>query len=225
MGYRPASLMRVTTDYTFHLKENGEFEYAALGLGGKDAYVIKGSIPISLEEWEERLLGIELLNVPEPDPSEPRVADLPELSVVIREGKQPWQRTLRPNDIVAVKLHRLIQEVVMGAREIPTEAFSSRPSENQRVDSPVVVKSAEEAAGFFKTEVIEQIDWGTQQIVLFRWSGSGQDQLEACRVARDEEGSGPKLQFSYSPGMTRDLRHHQAAWVIGRETPWELHRP
>jgi len=67
--------------------------------------------------------------------------------------------------------------------------------------------------------LVESIDFEHQQVVVFRWQGSGGDELFGHREADDQE---PQVTFAYRVGRTRDLREHRRAMVIPRGIDWRV---
>lgn len=61
-----------------------------------------------------------------------------------------------------------------------------------------------------------QMSFDTHDVLLFEWSGSGQDELVIHNI---EDGV---CTFEYRRGRTRDLRKHTEAFSIPKEMDWEL---
>lgn len=60
-----------------------------------------------------------------------------------------------------------------------------------------------------------RIDFEKYDLVLFRWAGSGADNLTLKIV--DE-----KVVFQYQRGLTRDLRQHQDAFAVMKKADWNV---
>ena len=103
----------------------------------------------------------------------------------------------------------------------PSDPFPRRAS----VQEPLVIASAAELAQVYKSPTRERIAkhvaFAKQQLLLFRWRGSGRDRL-APQVREAEEGAA--VTFQYTPGMTRDLRPHCRLFALRKGVPWELVR-
>lgn len=61
-----------------------------------------------------------------------------------------------------------------------------------------------------------QMMFETHDVLLFEWSGSGQDELVIHNI---EDGV---CIFEYKRGRTRDLKHHIEAFSIPIDISWEL---
>lgn len=80
---------------------------------------------------------------------------------------------------------------------------------------PTEMKTAEDLAKTFpQQEVVaavqKEVDFGKQKLVLFAWSGSGQDKVSA-ELVKDE------AVFTYKPGLTRDLRAHYHLFAVPKD--------
>ena len=84
---------------------------------------------------------------------------------------------------------------------------------------PLLITTSEELAKIVKDEatqkkIAEAVDFSKQKLVLFSWSGSGQDKLTF------EEKKGEKallVDFTVTPGRTRDLRPHTHLYLLPKE--------
>ena len=83
--------------------------------------------------------------------------------------------------------------------------------EKGKIDMPKVIKSAEELAKAIPDSdaIKKQVDFTKDDLVLFAWSGSGGDKISARFDAMDK-----KTTFTYSLGLTRDLRRHVHLFAI-----------
>jgi len=87
---------------------------------------------------------------------------------------------------------------------------------------PIELDSAEAAKKYFKDDALEAlnkaVDWKKQTVLVFAWRGSGQDKLSA---EVKEVGDGIAIEFSYTPGRTRDLRPHTYVYAVRKGIKWE----
>jgi hypothetical protein len=64
----------------------------------------------------------------------------------------------------------------------------------------------------------EQVNFDQQTLLVFAWSGSGQDRIQF--ESNDE--SPVEIVFTRKPGRTRDLRRHVRAFAIPKEAKWSV---
>ena len=87
------------------------------------------------------------------------------------------------------------------------------------VTKPAEIKSAEELAksplfgAGAADKLAKHVDFAKQKLVVFAWSGSGQDKL----AGEFTTGKGPLARFGYTPGKTRDLRQHFVVFVVDKK--------
>ena len=87
------------------------------------------------------------------------------------------------------------------------------------VTKPSEIKSAEELAksplfgAGAADKLTKQVDFAKQKLVVFAWSGSGQDKI----TGEFTTGKGPLAQFGYTPGETRDLRQHFVVFAVDKK--------
>lgn len=225
MGFPPSAYFTATSDYSFKLWGNGDFEYAGFG-GNETGCGRTCSLSLVHDMWKERTQAMNLSKMTEPAPHEPKIANLPEMDILIQQEASIWRRTLQPNHQVALKLHQSIQEVVMGAVEIPKSEFQTfgkiLDGGFPPISQPQILKDAESAKAFIKQGALSHVDWDSQQVLFFSpWGGSGQDLLNV--YAEDNETNETVLTFQYKAGRTRDLRVHARAWVIDKDQLWRFH--
>jgi len=96
----------------------------------------------------------------------------------------------------------------MGVVELSLEGAELKEMEPREINDPLVIESAEALERLFQAggdAVASQVDFEKQQVLVYRWDGSGGDSLVAWRT-----GDGDETQISYGMqrGMTRDLRQH-----------------
>ncbi|MCP4462046.1 MAG: hypothetical protein GY819_04505 [Planctomycetaceae bacterium] len=225
MGFRPFAYSTATSDHSLKRWGNGDFEYA--GFGEEDTgYRRTCSLSVAHDMWKERTQAMNLSEMTEPALPEPKIADLPKMDILIQQEAAIWRRRLQPNHQVALKLHQSIQEVVMGAVEIPKSEFKTvgkiLDGGFPPISQPRILKDAESAKAFIKQEALSHVDWESQQVLLFSpWGGSGQDSLIV--YAEDNDANETVLTFQYKAGRTRDLRVHARAWVIDKDQLWRFH--
>ncbi len=86
--------------------------------------------------------------------------------------------------------------------------------------APLALRSAEEVEKHFQPDdakaLAGQVDFDRQLLLLFAWRGSGQDRLE-FRVA---ESLPEQVHFTYTGGLTRDLRPHVRLFVLRSDVRW-----
>jgi hypothetical protein len=85
---------------------------------------------------------------------------------------------------------------------------------------PIVLKSEKDAGDYFTAEELakltKQVDFKTQIVLLFAWQGSGQDKLNYSIAESFPEQVG----FTYTPGLTRDLRPHIHIYALRSNVTW-----
>jgi hypothetical protein len=94
----------------------------------------------------------------------------------------------------------------------------------ERFDRPRVAATAEELAKLVPDKdaqgaIAKEVDFKKEQLLLFRWSGSGQDSL-SFRTNKIEDGE--EVVFSYTPGRTRDLRPHAKLYAVPKKMTYRL---
>jgi hypothetical protein len=84
------------------------------------------------------------------------------------------------------------------------------------VTKPTEIKSTEELAksplfgAGAADKLMKHVDFAKQKLVVFAWSGSGQDKL----TGEFTTGKEPLARFGYTPGKTRDLRQHFVVFAV-----------
>lgn len=85
------------------------------------------------------------------------------------------------------------------------------------VSKPLTLKSAEQAAKYFKEDFVvkwrEQVDFNKQELAVWMWNGSGQDKLE-CYVSLSDPN---KVLFRIEPGRSKDLQQHLYVFSIRKD--------
>lgn len=103
---------------------------------------------------------------------------------------------------------------VLTIKDVPKDFYKGKAS------NPIVIESEDELVKAFPAEetvaaIKKQVDLKKEKILLFGWSGSGQDKLTHS-LAKE------KVTFQYTRGLTRDLRQHFHAFVLPREFKYEV---
>ena len=111
-------------------------------------------------------------------------------------------------------------------KEIPTKDLTlTFPVKGTGTSKPDVFTSADDVA---KSPVLQkaaeaigkQVDFKKEKLVVFTWSGSGQD--KSASEAKMTDGK-TTVSFSYTAGKTRDLRQHVHLFVVPKDA--EVKRP
>lgn len=122
----------------------------------------------------------------------------------------------KANGKTPVVQHLKIKGLPKGGKFTPRKA----------IFKPKVINNQEELKKFFKNESVvkkiqKHVNFRAQKVLYFRWSGSGQDRLQAS-VKKTKKGQ--TILFQYTPGLTRDLRHHAKLYAVRRGTEWKVVR-
>lgn len=219
MGFRPQEFFNERSDYSFQVDLEGNYEYRAFGSRMfPDGYVRTGKLPYAIEEFESRLGAIGVDEIPAPSPDMPMIADAPEVMIYRPMIEQDWSRQVEPGSEIGKALDTLVSEIVMGVMEPKAEAIAKlEEAEATRATEPRTITSSDELQallGEAGQEFVDSIDFDKQQVLVFRWAGSGQDLLYAFRTGDDSD---VQLNVVYQAGMTRDLRQHARVMVIDKE--------
>src|SRR5262245_17386622 len=99
-------------------------------------------------------------------------------------------------------------------KEIPTKDLKIAFPKGGKASEPTEIKTADDLA---KSPVLKdaaddikkQVNFEKEKLVLFAWSGSGQDKIKPV-----ENNTGA---FIYSLGLTRDLRMHTHLFVVPKD--------
>jgi hypothetical protein len=100
------------------------------------------------------------------------------------------------------------------------DAKGVKPNERGTVAKPTVIASAEDLAKTIKEEEVaarlkKDVDFTKSQLLLFSWGGSGQDKLAFAVKEK-------KVIFTYTAGLTRDLRFHTHLYAIPKDYTFEV---
>jgi hypothetical protein len=108
-------------------------------------------------------------------------------------------------------------------RKIDLDGFNAARSADN-APKPVMITNADELAKAiadkdWQAKIAKQVDFNKEQLVFFAWAGSGQDKLSA-RVDKDKKE--PVVVFSYTQGLTDDLRSHFHLYAVGKDATWRV---
>jgi len=99
---------------------------------------------------------------------------------------------------------------------------SKVPKDEVNEKKPLVITSLEQATKHFTDEDLDElkkkVDFTKQQLLIFAWSGSGQDKITYDVGESDPE----QIFFTYQPGRTRDLRPHLYVYVLRSNVKWSV---
>jgi len=92
--------------------------------------------------------------------------------------------------------------------------------QNATVSNPLVLRSTVDAAQHFDeaelAKLKQSVDFEQQFVLVFAWTGSGQDKLDAMVLESFPE----QIHFSYERGLTRDLRSHVQVFAVRSNVTW-----
>lgn len=105
-------------------------------------------------------------------------------------------------------------------KEIDLKGFNVKRTALKKVDEPAVLKDEEGLAKLFEgTHPLKAnakaVDFKTQQLLFFGWSGSGGDQLKV--VPGEKE-----IVFEYVRGKTDDVRAHFRLFAIPKDARYKI---
>jgi len=104
-------------------------------------------------------------------------------------------------------------------REVDLKGYEVNAKNRGQVTKPTKITSAEELAKALPgkdvaEKVAKQVDFSKEYLLLFRWSGSGGDQLTASGET--------KATFAHQRGLTKDLRQHLHLFAVAKDAEWEF---
>jgi len=104
---------------------------------------------------------------------------------------------------------------------LPAIKLAGLPKTRGSVEEPLFLNSNDEFDKLIQDKKLSQkyskhVDWEKQVVLVFRWSGSGQDQLETRTTGNEPVN----VHFVYRRGRTRDLRPHLKLFAIERGVQW-----
>jgi hypothetical protein len=93
-----------------------------------------------------------------------------------------------------------------------------------KATEPTVIASAEELAKIFADDdavaaIKKAVDFKTEKVLYFAWSGSGQDKIS---FSVEELKKGIEVKFTYTRGLTRDLRQHKKLFALPRDATFKV---
>lgn len=97
---------------------------------------------------------------------------------------------------------------------------SPKPTEITSADE--LTKAAVFADDAGRTAVAKQVDFAKDKLVVFAWSGSGGDKLKGDLVT---DGKKTFANFTYSAGVTDDLRRHGFVFVVPKDAEVKVTPP
>jgi len=217
LGFRQQEDFTDESDYTFQVRENDTWIYRTV-VGSK---IFEGKLNM---DDVEKLGGLIKLAVEvEPiDKNRPQIADAPSFKLHWTMDGNTEQRELAVNAELALQIHAWVQQVrdPDGARRIYVELQPNRGA----FGDPQVIESLDELKSQVDDEkarkqIAEQVDFDKQKLLLFRWSGSGQDKLAIDLKETDKQQTAT---VTYKRGRTRDLRPHTYLFVLPKDAEWQL---
>jgi hypothetical protein len=107
-------------------------------------------------------------------------------------------------------------------KELPKLAPKDSVFKGPRPGQPLVIRSEKEASEYFPEEELaklkKQVNFAQQIVLLFAWSGSGQDNLTFAVAESYPE----QVSFTYQAGRTRDLRMHARVYALRSNVRWSV---
>jgi hypothetical protein len=93
-----------------------------------------------------------------------------------------------------------------------------------KATQPLAIRSADELSKAVSDEaavaaVKKLVDFETEQVVYFAWSGSGQDRITVAAAAGTK---GPEVKFTYAAGRTRDFRPHRLFFALPKNATYKV---
>ena len=104
-------------------------------------------------------------------------------------------------------------------KEIPTQDLKLKVPKGGRPTPPAVITSAEElmkcpVCGDEAEAIKKHVDFDKEKLLVFAWSGSGQDKLAVTGETKDGKSI---VTPTFTPGRTRDLRPHVKLFVVPKD--------
>jgi hypothetical protein len=102
--------------------------------------------------------------------------------------------------------------------------IASVPADPMGFTPPVVISSQQQLVRAVPDQaareaIAKATDWDRQQLLMFSWSGSGQDRL----VAEPEVvGGRTRVEFRFRFGLTDDYRPHQVLLAVPQDANWDI---
>ena len=127
--------------------------------------------------------------------------------------------------LIGLAILGLLSTAQAKGKRAPVRELKNAPAikESRDIRQPTAVTSLAEAEKLFGKEVAGKlaldVDFASEQILFFAWSGSGGDRLSATLKKTDTE---EVAVFEYTRGLTKDLHRHSRAFVIPKKAKWEF---
>ena len=222
--YRSGGFRRVTdftdeNDYGFQINKELQWEFNLHRSGCRSFGTLAKEELTKLKELVSNAFSAD-----EKSQVDPRIADLPEMSVTKEDDSENRIRLRVDSDQA-----KAIDDWLRKTRAIKNEQTVSHlrfkaVGRRGRFDEPKVLEGKDELKEAFNEEVAKSlvdVDFEKQKLLVFQWAGSGQDRLEA-KLDRSKEPS--VLNVKYFPGRTRDLRGHLHIFVVPIVQKFEVKR-
>ena len=103
--------------------------------------------------------------------------------------------------------------------EVGQSAFDKKLVDKQ----PILIKDEKTASRYFDKDALKKlkgVDFEEQHILVFAWSGSGQDKIKYVVAESFPE----QITFRIERGRTRDLRKHARVFVIRSNVRWKFEK-
>lgn len=127
-------------------------------------------------------------------------------------------RALAVATVLCCALLTVAAEDKPAVKEIPTKDLKLTFPEGGKATEPKEIKSVEdlkksEVVGGAADELMKQVSFDKEKLVVFAWGGSGGDRLTAS--IKDADGKTTAV-FALKRGLTRDFRRHFHLYVVPR---------
>src|SRR5260370_20175182 len=114
------------------------------------------------------------------------------------------------------------EEKPAAVKEIDVKALKVPVPRDGDVMKPTKITSADELAKAIpdeaaQTAIKKEVDFATQQLLLFAWGGSGQDKLSFVTT----EGKNEAV-FVLKRGLTNDFRPHVHLFVLPKDATFKI---
>jgi hypothetical protein len=122
--------------------------------------------------------------------------------------------------VLFVALPALAADDKPEVREIPTKDLKiTFPDKPGGVTNPETIATAEALAKSpvlknAADELKKKVDFDKEKLLLFTWQGSGGDKLAGALATADKK---TLATFTYTPGLTRDLRQHVKLFAVPKD--------
>lgn len=208
-GFRRVADPNDENDYAFEAKPNGNWSLS-LHRSGRKYY---GTLTMKQRAELDKLVA-SIQKADESDLADPRIADLPSFGFF--NGTDEKSRIkLKIDAGPARKAHQwLIQlrELSNPNQIAHLQFFGSSPQVSEEMGEVLEsIEAVKKMVGKEAAEKLKPVNFGKQKVVLFQWSGSGQDRLETRLI---EKNMASELEVKRIRGRSRDLRSHTHVFVM-----------